>query len=80
MTSKSADIRQTLLVDRLADLGPGTPNPAVKMLLAGLTPEEVEPHPQGEEPGGAGAASGRVEPESLLVNLGKAYVASLLSG
>ncbi|WP_020475653.1 hypothetical protein [Zavarzinella formosa] len=43
MNSKSVDIRQNLLVDRLAELGPGTPNMAVKPLLAGLTPEDVVP-------------------------------------
>jgi hypothetical protein len=36
-------IRQTLLIDRLADLGPGAPNVAVKPLLASLTPGDVAP-------------------------------------
>ncbi len=43
MTTKADAARQTLLTDRLADLGPGTPNLAVKPLLASLTPADAAP-------------------------------------
>ena len=43
MTTKADAVRQTLLIDRLADLGPGSPNLAVKPLLVSLTPADVAP-------------------------------------